>query len=392
MVGSIQKEDWERFRALGSVPPSIREVVLSSWVRSRESETPYSLKRAPMVSRDRLDQLRSLNLPLRTAAQAAFSRVGCLLDDAGAMLLLCDRSGFVLEAVGDARILSLGEEDHLHPGGHWAEKVIGTNAIGTALHVGRPVSIRGAEHFGEEIQRWSCAAAPVRDPKTGQVLGVVDISAPSENDMRQSAALSVSLALQIEEALRSAGLRERERLIGTILEAGPTRGGADVVILDRYGEQVWVSNTFERIDERLGAIAALMNQSNMDLDGDMRVLAGRLCEGLPDVGVDLIREQGEELGFLITFPSTSRPRTPAVLPSRNSGEAARSSHDETLRGRERAQILETIAACEGNISQTARCLGISRSTLYLKLEQYGVSEGRRGEIRCLTAGRVSDAN
>ncbi|WP_282959604.1 GAF domain-containing protein [Brucella oryzae] len=343
-----------------------------------------------MVSRDRLDQLRSLNFPLRTAAQAAFSRVGCLLDDAGAMLLLCDRSGFVLEAVGDARILSLGEEDHLHPGGHWAEKVIGTNAIGTALHVGRPVSIRGAEHFGEEIQRWSCAAAPVRDPKTGQVLGVVDISAPSENDMRQSAALSVSLALQIEEALRSAGLRERERLIGTILEAGPTRGGADVVILDRYGEQVWVSDTFERIDERLGAIAALINQPNMELDGDMLALAGRLCEVLPGVGVDLIREQGEELGLLITFPSTTRPRTPTVMASRTSGEA-RPRHDETLRGRERAQILETVTACEGNISQTARCLGISRSTLYLKLEQYGVSEGQRREIRCLSVGRASDA-
>ena len=48
---------------------------------------------------------------------------------AGAMLLLCDRAGMVLDAAGDTRIRSRGEENHLHPGGLWDEGAIGTNAI-----------------------------------------------------------------------------------------------------------------------------------------------------------------------------------------------------------------------------------------------------------------------
>ena len=34
MVASISKADWENYRAVGRVPPSIREVVLQSWQRS----------------------------------------------------------------------------------------------------------------------------------------------------------------------------------------------------------------------------------------------------------------------------------------------------------------------------------------------------------------------
>jgi transcriptional regulator of acetoin/glycerol metabolism len=39
---------------------------------------------------------------------------------------------------------------------------------------------------------------------------------------------------------------------------------------------------------------------------------------------------------------------------------------------ERQHIQRTIAACQGNLSLAARVLGIGRTTLYRKLEQYGV--------------------
>ena len=51
--------------------------------------------------------------------------------------------------------------------------------------------------------------------------------------------------------------------------------------------------------------------------------------------------------------------------------------EETLRDRERAEILNAVAATSGNMTETARRLGISRSTLYLKLDQYGLSRNRR---------------
>src|SRR6185295_9642002 len=52
----------------------------------------------------------------------------------------------------------------------------GTNAPGTALTIGGPVRIIGEEHFNAAVGPWSCAAVPIRDPDSGQLLGVIDVT------------------------------------------------------------------------------------------------------------------------------------------------------------------------------------------------------------------------
>ena len=42
-----------------------------------------------------------------------------------------------------------------------------------------------------------------------------------------------------------------------------------------------------------------------------------------------------------------------------------------LREAERQAILAQMRACDGNLTQAARRLGIARSTLYLRLAKYG---------------------
>jgi len=365
MGEGLHKEDWERFRALGSVPVGIREVVLGSWIRSRDDGGLYSLQQAPSLAQDELNRLRSQSWRLRRAAESAVRHAGDMLEDAGAMVLLCDGGGVILEAAGDARIRSRGEENHLHPGGLWAETAIGTNAIGTALQLGAPVTIGSVEHFCEAIQRWSCAAAPVRDPVDGRVLGVVDVSAPSDEHMRQGAALAVGLALQIEETLRGTMLQERERLIRRLLDAAGSVD-RDRVLFDRHGRRIWASHDGRWIDARLVSVADLLDEAS--LHDDACVLAERIREGLSDADVEVISEEGEVQGLIISFADRRE--------GQRHTERERPDSGETLRDRERAHVLDTVAECDGNLSETARRLGISRSTLYLKLEQYGVSRRR----------------
>lgn len=45
---------------------------------------------------------------------------------------------------------------------------------------------------------------------------------------------------------------------------------------------------------------------------------------------------------------------------------------QTLDGMERQLIAKTMAQCEGNLSQVAARLGISRQTLYNKIKRYGI--------------------
>lgn len=307
MAESIQKEDWERFRALGSVPPSIREVVLRSWVRSRDKGDLITRERAPSVAWAELAALRSRNGRLRSAAQGAIGSAGYMLSDTGMMVLLCDRDGVVLDASGDARVLSRGEENHLQPGGCWDEGVIGTNAIGTALQLAKPVTITGIEHFCEAIQRWSCAAAPIRDPFSGQLLGAVDLSGPSGQDFGQMGAFSVALALQIEEAIRNAGLRDQARLVEELLKKRPTTTGDEMLIIDREGRAVWASSGFERL---AGPRNGLVRDLGPELIGNAPAMAERMRLTIPDADVDLLNSGEGTLGIIVTLhqPGRRRPR------------------------------------------------------------------------------------
>ena len=303
MAGSIQKEDWERFRALGNVPPSIREIVLKSWVRSQRATGIDRLKRAPKVAQDELSRIRARNDRLRQAARAAMGRTGYMLEDSGAMLLLCDRQGVVIDATGDSRILNRGAENHLQLGGQWEEQAIGTNAIGTALHLARPVTISGAEHFCEAIQRWSCAAAPIHDPFGGQLLGAIDISGPADDRMRKAGALSVTLALQIEESLRSAALAEHRALVEALLSRPPGRSGDGVILLDRYGRQVWSSTGGPGLAQRVaGPDAAAWARLVEDSEGCVPRLAEGLRAILAEAEIDLLSRQGEAIGIILTLP------------------------------------------------------------------------------------------
>jgi sigma-54 dependent transcriptional regulator, acetoin dehydrogenase operon transcriptional activator AcoR len=100
----------------------------------------------------------------------------------------------------------------LAPGFSYAEKFIGTNGIGTALEEKRASHVFGHEHFIDRLQTLSCAGAPIRDPISGKVLGVIDVTC-----WRADASLLMSVLVQ--EAARDIEARlfelsgDRERAL-----------------------------------------------------------------------------------------------------------------------------------------------------------------------------------
>ncbi|MDJ0350189.1 helix-turn-helix domain-containing protein [Cryobacterium sp. PH29-G1] len=110
-----------------------------------------------------------------------------------------------------ARILSRSETDRtigtllddvsLAPGFNYAEANVGTNGIGTVLESGQPLYIVGPEHYLEHLQPFACAGSPIRDPLTGRVEGVLDISCLSEHSSPLMQSLVRSAAHEIERNL-----------------------------------------------------------------------------------------------------------------------------------------------------------------------------------------------
>jgi hypothetical protein len=102
--------------------------------------------------------------------------MGTFAADGKHLLAVCDAQGRLLWVEGHPGTRRQAGRMNFVPGARWSETAVGTNAPGTAVAVDRPVQVFAAEHFIRRVQPWTCAAAPVHDPRTGRVLGAVDIT------------------------------------------------------------------------------------------------------------------------------------------------------------------------------------------------------------------------
>lgn len=131
-----------------------------------------------------------------------------MVDDAQ-LVVVCDADGRVLWRHGRTGVRRLADGLGFVRGSAWTEANVGTNAIGTCLVVEEPVQIRGSEHYVESHTRWSCAAAPIHDPWTGEILGAVDVSGPAgtvHGSMLAVVQMSARLAEAEVRAEHAAGL------------------------------------------------------------------------------------------------------------------------------------------------------------------------------------------
>ncbi|WP_188545183.1 GAF domain-containing protein [Rhodococcoides trifolii] len=118
------------------------------------------------------------------------------------ILVIADRSGRVLWRSGTTTVLGRADRLGFVEGANWAENSVGTNAIGTALVSRRAVQIFSAEHYVRSHHPWTCAGAPIRDPRTGDVLGAVDVSGPARSVHPTTLALVDAVARLAESHLR----------------------------------------------------------------------------------------------------------------------------------------------------------------------------------------------
>jgi hypothetical protein len=165
----------ETFTQVGAVPRPVRSVVADSWRRSaRAGVGPDGTASVELTDGD-LGAYRAEH-PLARVMPLFRELMGTFAVDGEHLLAVCDAHGRLLWVEGHPTTRRRAGRMNFVPGARWAETAMGTNAPGTAVAVDRPVQVFAAEHFSRRVQPWTCAAAPVHDPRTGRVLGAVDIT------------------------------------------------------------------------------------------------------------------------------------------------------------------------------------------------------------------------
>jgi hypothetical protein len=177
--------------------PTTRSVIAASWRRSRragvEPETAGSCAPHELDS-DSLAERRTQS-GLEAALPVLREILGAHARDAHHLLIVTNAAGHLLWVEGDRETRGLAERVDLVAGSLWSEAAAGTNAMGTALAVDHAVQVFSAEHVRAAVHGWTCSAAPLHDPRTGRLLGCVDLTGPANTAHPHSLAL-VSAAAQ----------------------------------------------------------------------------------------------------------------------------------------------------------------------------------------------------
>lgn len=162
----------------GASRPEIPGGLVASWRRSMalgispDQHSPRHLHEPSDVAALRRHHRLHSALPALTDLLADEASTGRHL------LVITDARGEVLWRIGSRGALRQADALEFVEGADWSEAGIGTNAISEALGTGAPVQLFSAEHLVRSHHDWACTAAPIRDPRSGEVLGVLDISGP----------------------------------------------------------------------------------------------------------------------------------------------------------------------------------------------------------------------
>ncbi|WP_455358307.1 GAF domain-containing protein [Streptomyces sp. SYSU K21746] len=197
----------------GKQPPAApRPEIGESWRRMLSSGVdPDRGSRAHLLSAEETERRRQSS-PLREILPVLREGLLPAIDETLHIMVVSDAEGRLLWREGHASVLRKADLVGFEVGADWDEDLVGTNGVGTVLVARRPLQVFSAEHFVSTHHDWTCAGAPVHDPRDGRLLGVIDVSGPLASMHPATLTWVTSVARLAESELRNRHLMSLERL------------------------------------------------------------------------------------------------------------------------------------------------------------------------------------
>lgn len=184
---------------------AMRAEVAESWQRSAAAGVTTDAEAPVTIDGSDLRDLRRAH-PLARVFPLLDDVLGQAVRDCDAVMAIGDAAGHLLWVCGNPGTLRRAEAIGFVEGSNWDERIAGTNAPGLALATGRSATVTRAEHFRASVQPWSCAATPIHDPTTSQLLGVLDVTGGDQVVVPQTLAMVRAAARMAEAELARVAL------------------------------------------------------------------------------------------------------------------------------------------------------------------------------------------
>jgi transcriptional regulator of acetoin/glycerol metabolism len=224
---------WKSFIAGRGVPDGVRPQIAESWRRcvaanvDPHSPTPHRKLDAPSLNR----LLRGKDQLIRVA-KPFMANLYQFVQGSGFVVVLTDENGFIMEMFGDEDTLQNPMTEDFFRGAGWHETEAGTNAIGTALEMGAPIQVSGAEHFRRKHHCLTCSSAPIFD-EDRRIIGVLDMSGASHASHLHTLGIVVAAAEAIMAQLSIRRKNQELALVNTRLTNFFNAVSDGVIIVDK---------------------------------------------------------------------------------------------------------------------------------------------------------------
>ena len=194
---------FDTFISTGSMDPTLRPMVAESWRLSLASGvSPDSVLPTVDLLDAELEEYRRTH-PLAAVMPLIRKLLIEDAEDSHAIVAVADAHARLLWVEGDATLRRRAEGMNWVAGSRWDERSAGTNAPAAAMRLDKALQVFAREHFASNVAAWSCTAAPIHDPVSGELLGALDITgrddvaAPAVLGLIRAAVAAVESELRI---------------------------------------------------------------------------------------------------------------------------------------------------------------------------------------------------
>ncbi|HZG71506.1 MAG TPA: GAF domain-containing protein, partial [Chondromyces sp.] len=227
------EKEWEHFITGVNSKPLIRSLMYESWQRcQRQNIDPLHNKSAISLSKEQIEEYMQTELHYPILKPLLLQLKNQSIDN-GHLITFSNSSGDIVYLDGDVSLMLKAEDMNFVIGSSWAENKAGTNAIGTSLVTGSPMQVFAGEHFCQEVQKWTCSAAPIRDPATQKILGVINMTGLWRVYHPHSLSAVISAAQTVEQELYKQLEQERFRLTEYYAQLQASSMKTPFLVLDR---------------------------------------------------------------------------------------------------------------------------------------------------------------
>jgi transcriptional regulator of acetoin/glycerol metabolism len=223
----------ERFLSSGAAPTGVREEIFASWRRCLSWSVPVD-RLAPPYRPNTGAGTRLLRAAV-PVLDALIERLG----DLHISFLLSDAEGLVLHRrARPGQLVRRMDTVNIQPGFLLSEDATGTNAVGTAIELGRTTRIDGHEHYASILVDFTCIGVPINDPVHRRCVGVLDVTVPADRNNHLIAVIAEQAARTVERRLLEEHSWRERALLARFHQLSKSNRGAFVVL----NEHVIMSN------------------------------------------------------------------------------------------------------------------------------------------------------